>query len=951
MKTYFRFFTLVFFSCIQLISFAQAGSISGVVKDKNNNNPLESAKVMLMGVNKMAIVDAAGAFSFPSVEQGTYVMEVRFMGYLSQKVENITVKAGQNTVVNFDMDNATKNEKDVKVIFQTKPKGDAEITKMQLNQGGLVDGINKSTFIKTPDARVSDVFKRISGASVQDNKFVVVRGLSDRYNFALINGASLPSTESDRKAFAFDIFPSNMLENLFVMKSATPELPGEFAGGVIDIKTLEPRDEAFQNIQIGGAYNSITTFNNFKTYASGNSDIFGLGSNTRQIPEGLPSTAEFNGLTSSQKAEYAKKIPNSWGTSNMTALPNLSLQYSIGNMFKLKNKQKFGYVFAYSYTNNFQFNYVTRREFEETASSAKPSTINELRDSAYTQSVLNTGMLNLKYQLNPKNDIQLKTMYSISADDKVNIRNGKRNMDISEPYNEKSTNIWYTQNNLLTSQLIGNHTIKDKIKLSWNTGISDISRQIPFLRRTVYQQTDTTQPYFAVIQPNDISTLGAGNMFWSNLDERIYSGRYDASYQLGNEDSKNYLKAGGMHQYRTRSFEARNLGFSKLDPSGSSNNFKDSLLLLPEDQIFSAENLGVMADGQGGFKLEEGTNVDDSYQASSFLNAGYAMIDARLLSKLRIVAGARLESYNQQFNYIEFGSNAEKNLDTTVVDILPSINLTYSFTKRFQFRASASRTLSRPEFRELAPFTFYNFLNDNLTSGDPKLQRALINNYDARLEYFPGEGQVISVSGFYKDFQNPIELILRTGTSGTPELYYRNVGAVQSYGAEVEYRMKLDFLSKDTSSFWKNFTFYTNASLIKSQVDLSDVSGQEEYPNSSRPMQGQSPFIINAGLFYSNENALNVSLSYNLVGQRIAIAGSVQEPSVWENGRNVLDFQISKTFKDKYEVKLNVKDALAQDLVFFQDINKNQKYDKGIDSAWQEITFGQTVSLSLKYKF
>jgi outer membrane receptor protein involved in Fe transport len=205
------------------------------------------------------------------------------------------------------------------------------------------------------------------------------------------------------------------------------------------------------------------------------------------------------------------------------------------------------------------------------------------------------------------------------------------------------------------------------------------------------------------------------------------------------------------------------------------------------------------------------------------------MVDARLFSKLRIVTGARLESYNQQFHYIEFGSNAQKDLDTTVVDILPSINLTYSFTKRFQFRASASRTLSRPEFRELAPFTFYNFLNDNLTSGDPKLQRALINNYDARLEYFPGEGQVISASGFYKDFQNPIELILRTGTSGTPELYYRNVGAVKSYGAEIEYRMKLDFLSKDTSSFWKNFTFYTNASLIRSKVDLSDVSGQAEY--------------------------------------------------------------------------------------------------------------------------
>lgn len=214
MKTYFRFFTLLFFSSIQLISLAQSGSISGVIKDKNTNNPIESAKVMLMGVNKLAISDVTGAFSFPSVEPGTYAMEVRYMGYTSQKVENIIVKSGEKTEVNVEMDNATKTEKDVRVKFQTKPKGDAEITKMQLNQGGLVDGINKNTFIKTPDARVSDVFKRISGASVQDNKFVVVRGLSDRYNFALINGASLPSTESDRKAFAFDIFPSNMLENL-----------------------------------------------------------------------------------------------------------------------------------------------------------------------------------------------------------------------------------------------------------------------------------------------------------------------------------------------------------------------------------------------------------------------------------------------------------------------------------------------------------------------------------------------------------------------------------------------------------------------------------------------------------------------------------------------------------------------------------------------------------------
>ena len=440
-------------------------------------------------------------------------------------------------------------------------------------------------------------------------------------------------------------------------------------------------------------------------------------------------------------------------------------------------------------------------------------------------------------------------------------------------------------------------------------------------------------------------------MFWSLLNEKIVSAKYDLSIPLEFLNTKTELKMGGMHQYRTRSFESRNLGFSKYDPAGNSS-FNSQLLLLPEDQIFSNSNLGLMADGQGGFKLEEGTNVDDSYQAFSLLNAAYAMFDTKITDKFRVVGGARLESYHQNFKYIEFGSNLQQNIDTTVVDILPSVNLIYSLTNKINFRLSASKTVSRPEFRELAPFSFYNFLNDNLTSGDPTLKRASINNYDARFEFFPGAGQIFSVSAFYKQFTNPIELILRTGTSGTPELYYDNVGNTKNYGAEFEYRMNLGFLnSKDSTSFLKDITFYANASIIRSSVDLSMYAGQAEYTNSARPLQGQSPYIINAGIYYSAPKDVNFSLSYNLVGQRIAIAGSIQEPSVWENGRNVIDFQISKMFKKKLELKLNIKDLLAQDLIYFQDINKNKKYDKGTDSAWQEITFGQTVSMSLKYNF
>jgi outer membrane receptor protein involved in Fe transport len=946
---YKSFFTLLFTCILISYTFSQNASLSGKITDSKTNEALFGAKVILQGLGKGAVTDGDGNYSLKGLSAGTYILEARNETYNNLILTEIKLKENENLVLNIPLDKVVLELGPVTVKAKVSRESTTEILRLQRNSATVVDGISSETFKKTPDSKASDVLKRISGASVQDNKFVVVRGLSDRYNFALINGAPLPSSESDRKAFSFDVFPSNMLDNLVIIKTATPDLPGEFAGGVIDINTTEPKENDFQSIQIGSSYNLITTFKDFKTYDGSKTDFLGFSSSSRALPSGLPSTEEFNNLSALQKAEYAQLIPSSWGTYSRVALPNLNLQYSIGKTIKLTEERNFGYVFAYNYQSNMSFNKVTRREFEE--STAGVITKNELKDSAFTQSVLNSAMFNMKFKLNKNNSLQLKTLYSLSSDDKVNIRNGKRDMDVESVFSEKSTNIWYTQNKLLSSQLLGNHEFKNKMKFKWIAGISDVKREIPFLRRTVYQQSDTALPFAAVIQNNDISTLGAGNMFWSLLNEKIVSAKYDLSIPLEFLNTKTELKIGGMHQYRTRSFESRNLGFSKYDPAGNSS-FNSQLLLLPEDQIFSNSNLGLMTDGQGGFKLEEGTNVDDSYQAFSLLNAAYAMFDTKITEKFRIVGGARLESYHQNFKYIEFGSNLQQNIDTTVVDILPSVNLIYSLTNKVNFRLSASKTVSRPEFRELAPFSFYNFLNDNLTSGDPTLKRASINNYDARFEFFPGAGQIFSVSAFYKQFTNPIEMILRTGTSGTPELYYDNVGNTKNYGAEFEYRMNLGFLnSKDSISFLKDITLYANASIIRSSVDLSMYAGQAEYTNSARPLQGQSPYIINAGIYYSAPKDVNFSLSYNLVGQRIAIAGSIQEPSVWENGRNVIDFQISKMFKKKLELKLNVKDLLAQDLIYFQDINKNKKYDKGTDNAWQEITFGQTVSMSLKYNF
>jgi outer membrane receptor protein involved in Fe transport len=351
--------------------------------------------------------------------------------------------------------------------------------------------------------------------------------------------------------------------------------------------------------------------------------------------------------------------------------------------------------------------------------------------------------------------------------------------------------------------------------------------------------------------------------------------------------------------------------------------------------------------------LEEATKVSDSYQASSMLHAGFLMFDTKFKEKFRFVGGARIESYNQKFSYTEAGSNIDKTIDTTVVDILPSLNFIYSINKKMNVRLSYYKTLSRPEFRELAPFAFYNFAMDNILSGNTNLKRALIDNMDVRYEIFPGAGQIFSISGFYKYFKNPIELVNRTGVSGASELYYTNVSKVVNYGIELEYRIKLDAFAKGASkqnTFLSNTTLYTNLALIKSEVDVSQIIGSS---STSRPLQGQSPYIVNAGIQYTEPKSnFTFSASYNVVGRRIYIVGNVQEPDVWENQRNVIDLQISKSFLDKkLEVKLNVRDLLAQDLIFYQDINLNKKYDKNVDNRWQETTFGQTISLSLNYTF
>lgn len=957
---------------LAIISNAQTGKIIGKIIDSKTGETLPGATVLIEGTTKGASADFDGNFSLNGLQPGKYTLIASYITYDNKKFVDVVVKENDVTDFNIGLDQSSSQTlNEVVVQAEMNKENTNTLFVMQKNNASVSDGISSESIKKTPDRNTSDVLKRVSGASIQDNKFAIIRGMSDRYNAAYLNGSPLPSSESDRRAFAFDIFPSGILDNLVILKTATPDLPGDFAGGVILIHTKNIPDKNSTSVSISGGYNSLTTFKNFKTYKGGKTDWLGIDDGSRQLPGAIPST-ESNAQTKSNndRVDQAKNINYDWSIQNKMALPNLNIQLTQANIFKLFKKD-FGSIVALTYNNNNNTTITDRREFEEQGDFVQK--IREFTDTTFSNNILTSLLWNLSYKLNDNNQLGLKNLYSINTDDKVTSRKGISNAsDPSSPEWQKSNVRFFTQNNIYTGQLNGDHFIpKGKIKIKWIGGFSDIKRDIPNLRRMVYQKTSASESdsvkYAAVIVPDVVGTTSAGSMFFAKTQEQLYSIKYDISKTIEIKNTKHEIKLGGFNQYRTREFAARLLGFTRYNIPRSQTNpkailFNTDLLLLSENEIFSSQNMGLVdgpGSNDGGFKLTESTTYIDSYKAASALNAGYLMADSRIKDKLRFIYGLRVESYMQTLN-TQNPDFTEKTKDTTVIDFLPSINAVWSINERTNLRGAYYKTVNRPEFRELASFNFYDFVTDYQISGNDSLQRAIINNFDLRFEYYPKKpGQILSASLFYKDINNAIEQI--AGNGQLRSINFSNVPKATNLGLELEYRILLSTIFKsDSSKFLNGTTLFTNFSYIQSSVDVSKLNNVEP-----RPLQGQSPIIINAGIQYiDSDYDFGISLSYNYVGKRIVIVGDINEPNIWENPRHVLDLQLSKTIKNKFEIKLNVRDALAQNIIYYQDINKNGKFDKAslkdnknfehtskTDNIMTNTKLAPTISLSLSYKF
>jgi len=929
-------------------TFAQTAIITGKVLDGKTGLPLGGDSIVLIEKSISAVSDQNGIFIFNKLPAGNYSLKCKHKGYYDKIVTDIILVENENKEINISLNMASKKLGGVGVsATRVKAAGETVATLLvaQKNSASVSDGVSAETIKKTPDRSSSDVIKRVTGASIQNDKFAVIRGLNDRYNASFINGAPLPSTESDRKAFAYDIFPSGIIDNLIIYKTATPDKTAEFGGGIIEISTKSTTSKPITIISISqGANTLITGKNRFVSEMKGSTDWLGIDDGTRAVPSGIPADKQgFIDASTADKLGYAKLFGKyKWGVKEVGTKPNLSLQAVKSINIKRKEKEFISSLFSVTYNKSNSFLSGERNGYNGSGNiydtNYVPTHDKKYTDSVYNEEIIWSALGNVGIKIDNKNNISWKNNLSINTDNTLVKRGGYADYTFDTTVVIRDIFRNFVSDKIFNSQLLGDHQIgKFKTKLNWLAAYSKVDRSTPFQAISSNSQL-----------LSDVASQGRnGTMVSANSKEILKSAKLDISqpFKLFNGSSQNIFKLGVGYLTRERNYTNRVLGFAQAI-AGNPYDVDYSILNLPYDQIFLTQNIGLLSNGKASTLVNDATVPNSAYDASSSTFHAYLMNDQRY-KKFRFIYGVRMESFNQKLVAAQRGLGAI-NINYTKVDYCPSANLVYSSTEKANIRLSYSKTLNRPEFRELANFGFPDYLSGFFVNGDSNLKRASLNNFDIRYEIFPGRAQLLSVSAFHKSIKNPIEFSTSSFYPGEAQ-YVQSKSAFIS-GAEVEVRVLLStlFNRKNEKSLLNNFTLSGNGTITKSSVTV----GSKLDSISSRPLQGQSPYIINVGLNYVGDSSgLSATLSLNRIGKRLAIAGSNVLPEYYDKERTVIDFQIAKNFlNDKLELKFNAKDLLAQDIITFLDFDKSRTLTEK-DKIFTNFRAPRIFVFSASFKF
>ena len=921
--------------------YSQSGKVTGLIMDGEYDEPMAFANVIVKGSTIGTTTDFDGKYSL-DLEPGEYTLTFSFVGYQTIEVSEVLIKSDEVEQVDVTLSTNTLDE----IIITTTVRKNTEsaVLDIQKKSAVMLDGLSSQGIKKAGASNIASAVKSVPGVSVQGGKYVYVRGLGDRYTKSILNGVDIPGLDPDRNTIQMDIFPTNILENIIVIKSAAAEYPADFTGGVVDIVTRDFPTKKETSFSIGSAYNSEMHFkNDFLIGPSEGTDFLGFDNNSRSRPinryQYIPGTFENYPLLTQLTSSFNPILQ----AERKTSKNDFNFGFTTGNQFLVGDNDKLGYQFSLSYRNETSF-YKNRVDNRLTKDPNNSSNYNLLTSRLSTgdegeNNIILSGLAGLVYK-------RENSKYKLNL---LHIQNGE---SVGGYFNQEASQagagggieqytkdvIQYTQRSVTNLLLNGQHNIENGWNIDWKISPTLATVLDKDHRTTAFQ---ITQEGDAIIAP---SSSGYPQRVWRDLFEFNLANQVNFLKKYTLKDKPAKLKFGGGMTYKFRDFELDYYIFTSTNPvvpNGQANN-----LLLTEN-IWTPET-------QAGTHLVFGNLYQsaNSYEGEQRIYSGYFSNEFELIENLKSVVGIRTELFQSYYTgQNQSGSQVfynEKIIDN--FDIYPSANLILSLNENSNLRSSFSKTTARPSFKEASRAQIYDAISDRLFIGNLDLKPSYIDNLDMRYEIFGDKGDIIAFSGFYKTFKDPIELTFFA--SAPNQLTARNLGAAKVYGAEFEIRKPLNIISDDV----RKWRFSLNASLIKSSLEMFE----DEYNNRlnaardgesisrTRDLQGQSPFLINSNIeFLNEETGFQYGLFYNVQGRTLEVVGTGIVPDVYTVPFHSLNFNLKKFLDDDGKSSISIK---AKNILNSKKESVYESFNIS-DEIWTSRMQGTEISIGYSLKF
>lgn len=890
------------------------GTVAGTIFDASNGQPIRGGSITAAGPARVTVAaNADGTFAL-TLPAGAYELSITAPTHLDVKVEAVLVKAGEVTDASTVM--AAKGAATVvevtERVSQVAATAEAALSERKLSPV-VSDAISSEELRGGTASNAAAALEKVTGVSVVDNGYVYVRGLGERYSATQLNSAVIPTTEPERRVVPLDLFPAALIDSIRVLKTYTPDLPGEFSGGLVDMKTIDFPVKPTLQFSATGGYNTVTSFNRFSTYPGGARDFFGWDDGTRGIPAGIPAGRRlFQGqFSEAELAAFGRLFPNNWqGAGVQSQRPNGSYSLAGGGTFG-----RFGLVGALSFSNRPQ-RYDEQRSYYR-ASGGRPIRFTNYETfSDNVESTRTGGVFNFAMRLTPANKLILRNTLTHDSDKEARFLSGFEGGIDGEIASER---LRWVERDLRSHSLEGEHVMASARNslLKWQMTYSRSGRSEPDLREVIRGRLDNGQ--FAFL-PQSLS----GQRFYNDLSDRIYEPQVDWSTPFYKGWISGLIKTGFRVTKRERDFQARRFRFIPF-------NLNQLPLTVPSNRLFAPENIA-----PGRFILIENTRGTDAYDAGMDIYAGFGMADLVLGRRWRIVGGLRVEDADIRVTTIDplIPGTVPALASLRNRDPLPAVNVIYALNARQNLRFSYSQTVSRPDFRELSPFDFTNVVGGFNTVGNPDLVRAKIKNFDARWEWFLGGNQIIAASYFLKDFDDPVEVTIQAVADFRQT--YINADGARNQGVEFEYRQNLRKWHRKLSQF----ALQSNLTLVRSNVRLPAEQALI-LTSQQRPLVGQSPYMFNVICEWLKPQwRSNARFYANTVARRLTDVGTFGLPDIFQERNVFLDFvyQVNLDETGKWSLRFSA-----------QNLADNQYRWTQASLPWRTYRVGRTFEAGLSF--